>query len=115
MRLNLSRLNAWQRLAVVLTILWLLLGTHHFWIAQVDANYSTAAFFKKICEQSSPSAGFEGCYADYNRTMERYGNERWGLLAGTFVANVLATAAFWLAVWLVSRVVKWILAGRHPN
>jgi hypothetical protein len=47
--------------------------------------------------------------------MERYGGERLGLLEVTFVLNLLATTVFWIAVWVASRVVRWILAGRDRN
>ena len=114
-----SRLNAWQRLAVVVTILWLVFGTHYFWSTQVDANYAFAASSRRLCESvgmgGEPGPVIAKCSADYYAAMNRYGDERWGMLGATFVFMLIAAVAFWIAAWIVFRVIRWVLAGRHVN
>ena len=116
MRFISRRLNAWQRLAVVLTVLWVFGGTYYFWIGQVDANYSEAALNKSFCEEAAATAHdsflLAKCAANYNQDMMRYGNERFSIPGTTFGILLIEAAAFWLAIWVIFRTVRWILAGR---
>jgi len=115
-----KRLNAWQRFFLVLTVLWLVLGTYCFWYAQVNENYNRAEVEDRLCEKAGDALNMEryaknldACQKEFESSMDRYGGERWGLLGGFFLLNMLATAFFWTVIWVGLLIVRWILAGRN--
>jgi hypothetical protein len=113
------RLNAWQRLFMVVNVIWLLIATYTSWFSQVQTNYRFAASMQKLCEsaynQSPSTQPLQPCFTDYSKSMAQYGSERWALLGATFLMVIIATALFWLAVWLCYLIARWILAGRSAH
>jgi hypothetical protein len=105
------RLNGWQRIGIVLSVVWAVVGP--IYIEQEHEAYARdeARFSYRLCRDAqSSSADPSECSKDYDRTYEAFlgwkpswGN--WALLA--FVPIV----GGWLLMWGIVALVRWIRRG----
>ena len=115
MRTIFKHLNLWQRLFIVLTMVWLIVGTDLIWWCKGESDYDRAAFFERICESNANSSGIQNCWTEYTREMTAIGNGRWDVLVGVFLGALGVAAVVWLLGAIAYWVVRWILAGRSAG
>jgi hypothetical protein len=114
------RLSGWKRIGVVVSVIWMVVGS--FWfsgqITNRAASYasmrSDTCDLEKVRDQSIDcSKSFEKAYASLMRS-ETAGLTPIGM--GAIEAFVVLVVA-WLALWLALAVVRWVWAGfvRQPQ
>jgi hypothetical protein len=104
---RMSRLNGWQRIGIVLSVLWFLGGA--FWgneIAIRDGG-SWPTLQLKWC-LSRPNADYSECNATFEKDYEKGIAGHWS--AGLLVGLVPIPIA-WLLVWAVVAIVRWVRRG----
>jgi hypothetical protein len=107
-----SKLNMWQRLGIVASVLWIIGGG--FW--QRTADVHRASEFSEMnytfCTEMISKHGdynFKSCSEDAGREFKLALVGSWGNVAIFAFGPVLLA---WLLAWVSVRVGRWVLAGR---
>lgn len=101
------RFNGWQRLGVVVSIVWAIGGAIYQRTADVNRAADTAALFTGVCQHAHP-ANPDRCSGKYEQTFRLWLEGSWGNVAAMALGPVLLG---WVIVYLVIRVVRWVGAG----
>jgi hypothetical protein len=103
------RINGWQRLGVVASVAWVLIGPLYFSNRAIDYAREMAASSYKICNDA-PSLSPEQCKRDYDSTYKMYADQYlgWTNLAIMAFGPIPFT---WLLVYMVIWIVRWIKIG----
>lgn len=107
------RLNVWQRLGAVASVLWFIGGG--FWQRSHDTKIAADGLTSvyHLCAEASPSADVEKCMdqarAFYTATLPGWDN--------TAVTAIVPILLGWLLAYIVVWTTRWVLAGRRavPN
>jgi|SRR5438034_5875633 len=106
--LGMERLSGWQRLAIVLSVLWFLGVFLGLSIYQHSRNWDYASFSYRMCLTREMRSGEEkGCEEKFRKDVERSSVE-W---LPIFLLAALPIPVLWLLGWLVFEIVKWITRG----
>jgi hypothetical protein len=106
------KLNMWQRLGVVASVLWVIGGG--FWQRDSDldkaSNFSAAVY--SMCSEAKSvrhDYDFKSCSAEADHSFNVMLEGSWWNVAAFSFGIVLLG---WLMAWLSIRVGRWVLAGR---
>lgn len=108
------RLGAWMRLGIVLTGLWLVVGSTALWVWQYNINADGDRRRLAICEefnQTVPQKSQTDCFARFESDLKSDSGEFPQQVMATGIAAVLA----WLLFGIGYGLVRWILAGRKKE
>lgn len=101
------RLNMWQRLGVVASVLWMLGAGIRERLKQVDLALIYYGEARDECAKTAADCS-QVASAAYDRAIEG----RWGEVVAVAVEPVVLGWVFaYITVWTA----RWILAGRHPR
>ncbi len=104
------KLRKWQRLAVVVSIAWMIAAPLSLTSKENDAAVADAANMYSTCSGGPYPVNADTC--DKLRDQVLANHQRFdGHLAGNGVLAASLLAAAWLAVWLLLVVSRWILRG----
>ncbi len=101
------KLNRWQRIGVVISILWILGSAIYVRNAQVDVATSSAQYIQKMCLEME-GAQSEDCSKEFHKNYVDFLRPNWSDIALTAFAPVVLG---WLLVLIIIRVFRWIKAG----
>lgn len=102
------KLNFWQRLGVVASVLWLLGAGLYSLEKTADEAQALAQSASNLClEISDPKVD---CSKEFLEALHAYDSSYWPNAA---VAAVLPIPFAWLLAYVVLWTSRWVLAGRH--
>ena len=106
------RLNGWQRIGVVLSVLWIVVVG--FWRndAIIKSAQETAEAFYNTCVDAHPYPNDQSCVDEIWKNFELFSRGHW--IDAAFVAFVPILIA-WLLVWLCVAVFRWVRRGFAPQ
>jgi hypothetical protein len=111
------RLSGWKRIGIVVSVVWMLVGSIWFWSQMTEQAASFATIAVKACQLKngfSSSNRAEDCLQVYNKSYDQMLDPAAKALtpigAGAVYAFVVLVVA-WLALWIVLVVVRWVRAG----
>jgi hypothetical protein len=114
---GMRKLGMWQRLGIVLTVLWAALVPTWYVIDQGNSAARARDAWREYCVADArklPATEFitayDKCWSEWRREME--GDHVWSAWPQAFEASIVAAVVFWLLFAAAFFVVKWILAGR---
>lgn len=101
------RLNGWQRIGVVVSVVWLVLG----WF--IVANYLThqadwVSAGYKACEEIRPQVEWPVCEADFHRNWTAAMR---GFFWFTLIGDTLPILVGWSLCYALIAIVKWVKSG----
>jgi hypothetical protein len=115
------RLNVWQRLAIVITVIGIIGGTMTLHVLTMKQQRDFAIGMERVCthmvdrlQEDSPDKDFsarrEKCASEmgHNATLTPASTVFWGSF---FIASGMALVA-WVLFGIVFATVRWVLAGR---
>ena len=104
------RLNGWQRIGVILSIIWLPIGFisgGNSWI-EVNATPVSRALTSCIARSDSSRAAEDACQAVFDRDWPvAMAGHWWGSIAYALVPILIC----WFLAWLSARLFLWVKAG----
>jgi hypothetical protein len=95
------RFNGWQRIGIILSVLWLLGGT---WLAQQAVYAPVRAGYSKCISLGVP---LSICKAELDKGVARKKKELPGAIAVFALGPIVL---FWLIAWIV----RWVRRGSQP-
>lgn len=101
------RLNGWQRIGIVLSILWAIGAAIYERQTQIDSGTYIATRGFAICIEPA-SADHDKCYSKLSDDLSRSIEPHWGNVAFYALAPVLAG---WLVAYVLLWVVRWVRRG----
>jgi hypothetical protein len=101
------KLNRWQRIGVVLSVLWMLGGAAYERKSQVDTATSSAQLTYKMCLDIGGEQ-IAKCSEEFAKNYAEFLKPYWIDVALRAFAPVLLG---WLLVFIIIRVYRWIKAG----
>lgn len=114
------KLNVWHRLAIVVTVLWLLAAPTYVAVRQSDSAYRAHEAMRDYCLRQVETGpvenyvpGIAKCWEDWQRDIKTV--DRWDGWPSLFGAAFAVAAVFWVLFGAAFYTVKWILAGRQPK
>lgn len=117
-----ARLNAWIRLGIVATILWVIGGTLYFHISTMNQRIDFATNLEKFCIMGYDRLQERFPTMDYSKQRDDCGADTVRYLASEPPASrVFETSLFGAAIcaavaWVIAGIaivaIRWILAGR---
>lgn len=104
------RLNGWQRIGVVLSVIWGMGGAVYQRSADVDRASNSAGFAMKVCEESQDlkHLGYEPCSAEFSKMFALDLEGSWGNVAIVAIGPILIG---WMAAYLGLWTVRWVRKG----
>ena len=110
-----GRLNAWQRLGIVVSLLWVVCGGLWQRTSDVDRALNYMGFVYRTCTEA---AALKNNY-DFNPCMDKATDDfklflegSWGNVAFMALAPI---ALGWLTAFAILWVARWVLAGRRSS
>ena len=118
-----ARLNTWARLAVVVTVIWILVGTCYFHVSTMNQRMAFAEQLEKSCikgfdnlENDFPTIDYskqrDSCATDMTRYLNSEPPASTVLETSLLGATILAII-FWGVVSLGIGITRWVLRGAH--
>ena len=95
------RLKGWQRIGILLSVLWLLVGA---WLAQQAVYAPLRAGYSKCLSLSVPPSI---CKAELDKGIARKTEELPGAIAVFALGPIIL-------VWLIAWIVRWVRRGFQP-
>ena len=102
------RLNGWQRIGVVLSVVWAIGAFFAVRQQQVEAADRVFRIRHDACAMEATAEMTQRCHDAFSLQDAMHATAYWPDVAFMSLAPV---AAGWLVAWLVLRVVRWIRAG----
>lgn len=109
-----TKLNMWQRLGIVLTAIWLVMGT--LWLAgvQFETDYRSIGQAYEVCTSNANVADlWARCDKAKDESFAAENRSSVFGMAALFAAIVAAVV--WAFAYLVLWTGKWVLAGRRHS
>jgi len=107
------RLNGWQRIGVVLSVVWIVAGG--FWTRRIlfdEYGYGVANRKYVSCLQGSREPGAVACERQYSADLQRVYDESGGAINSLNLGLTLVPlVAAWLLVYALVGIGRWIRAG----
>lgn len=118
-----SILNMWNRLGIVLTVLWLLIAPITFVVQENAARYDAANWWREKCialslepkalkSENESSAAYRRCWDEYQESITRPRQSLYWQIAGVCLGAALLV---WILAYSFTYTVRWILAGRSKD
>ena len=109
-------LNIWQRLGIVVSVLWLVGGG--IWQRTYDVDRASTMMQSQYlpCSEAASQLGAgaqvanEKCMSEALKTFNIFLEGSWGNVAVFAIGPILLA---WLLAYLILRTVRWVLAGRQ--
>jgi len=112
---RLKNLNMWQRLGVVISVLWFLGAGLWQRNADVDRAGNAMGLVYRLCTEASAAKGeynFDACSARSQSVFMDYLVGSWGNVAIAAIGPIIVG---WILAYIVLATVRWVLAGRSSN
>ena len=100
-------LNRWQRIGVVMSILWVLGAASFERGSQVDAATSSAQSIYRMCLDME-EAQSEDCSKEFHKNFVDFLRPNWSNIAFIAITPVILG---WVLIFIIIRVYRWIKAG----
>lgn len=105
-----KRLNMWQRLGIVLSVLWVLGAGAYQWRKTARAGSEYALASVHLCERLAKPGAPANCWDEWMPSYKLITEYVWWEMAArAFIPLILA----WLFAYLTLWTVRWVLAGRR--
>jgi hypothetical protein len=108
----LRRLSGWQRIGVVLSVLWCAWSVLSYMMQYAAGRASSASLDQEIClydKQRNPALD---CSDAWSKSFNEFAALNWNdLLLTTLVPVLLA----WLAAWIIFLTFRWVRTGFKPQ
>jgi len=106
-----KRLNGWQRIGVIASIVWAFGAFIHVnsWYADESTKYAISMV--KSCEAAAPEyrePGIKDCWSSYQANVAL---DREGFWADAAIVSLIPIPVGWLTVYLILGLLRWIKAG----
>ena len=101
-------LNRWQRIGIVISVLWILGAAFYERGSQVDSATSSAQSILRMCLDTE-GAQSKNCNEEFGKNFVNFLEPNWGDIA--FIAFAPAILG-WILVFIIIRVYRWIKAGK---
>ena len=101
------KLNRWQRIGVVISMLWALGAAYNERTSEMDAGQKFIQLAYQTCTESEPSIPRD-CLAEMTKNIEIWMKPNWANISFIAFAPILLG---WILVFIIIRVYRWIKAG----
>lgn len=102
-----NRLNRWQRLGIVLSVLWALGAAFVERDKQIESGNRHAQLMYKFC-LDNPTKNHEACSTEFRQNVVEGFEPSWGNVAFVALAPILLA---WILLWAVIKTFRWVMAG----
>ena len=106
------RLNGWQRIGVVVSVVWMIGGT--IWgVGFIGEHSATALSTYKLCLADHDALGapdLATCSANYQRDYPSSARELW---LSALVLSLSQVLLLWITAYGIRALVRWVQAGFH--
>ena len=104
------RLNGWQRIGVVLSIIWAVGAAEYERDRQIEQGNELAEFRYRLCMETK-SANANSCSEKLGKDLKKAVEPFWGNIAFYSLAPVVAG---WVVIYLIIIIVRWVKTGFKP-
>ena len=101
------KLNRWQRIGIVISILWALGSAYYERSSEMDAGQHFLSWSYQVCTESKASTP-EECSIEMNKNFDIWMKPNWGNIGFIALAPI---PLGWLLVFIIIRVYRWVKAG----
>jgi hypothetical protein len=106
-----KKLNGWQRIGVVLSVLWMVGASLYVQTDRTDRAYKFANSMMSLClDMVSPSP--KDCTSDYSHNVKIALNPFW---PDAVILAIVPIPITWLLVYIIIGIVRWVRAGFVNN
>lgn len=105
-----GKMNGWQRIGVILSVLWILYGAIHTRNQQVESAVSFQASQLRLCVNGAvemKAACFEDASINYAEALAINSDRAMEIALVAFMPVLLG----WIALWVVCRLYGWVVQG----
>jgi hypothetical protein len=101
-----KRLNGWQRIGIILSVLWVIIGG--FWTREIvfEELYAPAKMVFGSCLESRSTKDCDAEFQDWSRGVT---DEKVNVINAIYTFTPLLLA--WLLVYILMRLTRWVRAG----
>ena len=104
------RLSGWQRIGVVVSIIWLIGSLIYTVNTQYNNKFVLYSTIYDLCKMEK-NADYKRCNEGFEANLKKYLKADWTDLADLFFISIVPIPVGWLVSWGVIRVYRWIRAG----
>jgi len=103
------KLNGWQRIGVVLSLIWLPVGFFYGTGQAMDAATAAVTYRLRLC-MAADGSDYNACEVPFQRdwAVAVAHSDHW--LWGACMA-IVPVLACWFLIWALVRIVRWVAAG----
>ena len=101
------KLNRWQRIGIVISILWALAAAYHLRSTEMETGRHFLDLHYQACIEIERST-IEVCTAEMHKSFDIWMKPNWGNISFIALAPIMLG---WILVFIIIRIYRWIKAG----